>query len=168
MEEENKSNGRNGSRSSSRSKDLYAKSHRDERRGGDRHVRRRGESREGGYRGGRRDFKMPSLSGPLLPYKVFIEKQGLLSIDRSEQQALYDDYKSEYEKKQAEYFFEEHQNDCWMKEKYDPELSFKWQQEKQAQSRVIADKFVEFFVERTSDSQSHGLCLDQDPSRNYD
>lgn len=52
-------------------------------------------------------------------------------------------------------------------EKYDPEQSYKWQLEKQAQSRVLAEKFVEYFVEQ-GDSNCHGLCLDQDPHKDYD
>ena len=68
---------------------------------------------------------MPSLSGPLISYKQFLENHGA-SIDRGDAQTIYDKYKIDWETKQANEFIAAHVNDCWFKEKYDPLLSFKW------------------------------------------
>ena len=75
---------------------------------------------------------MPSLGGPLVSYKSFLEMSD--SIDKSLSQANYDDYKAKHDAKQSDIFLELHGQDSWFKEKYDPELSFKWYLEKQAQS----------------------------------
>lgn len=116
MEDDAKSG---GSRSSSRGNRYRhhrgnSGQRRDDRRGGDRYGG--GDRRRAG---GSRDFKMPSLSGPLISYKQFLEMQPF-SMDRGESQNLYDDYKQEYEKNQALIFFNLHEKDCWFKEKYDP------------------------------------------------
>jgi hypothetical protein len=58
-------------------------------------------------------------------------------------------------------------NDSWFKERYDPLMQYKWHLEKKNQSHNLAQKFVEFFIER-GDQSCRGLSFDQDPSVDYE
>ena len=137
-------------------------------RRGDRYPRRRGDSRDDKRRSSNTQYRGPGLSGPLMSYKSFMEMQRT-QLDAGEAQRQYDEYRLEHDKAQAEIFFSGHSAEAWFREKYDPELAHKWQLEKQALSRELAERFVEFFVDGgTSDSRCNGLCLDQDPSKDYD
>lgn len=53
-------------------------------------------------------------------FKSFFEKFG--PFERNDAQFRYDKYKADWEKKQAEIFFDMHLGDCWFKERYDPLL----------------------------------------------
>lgn len=59
-------------------------------------------------------------NGPLLSFKAFVDMQPF-PMERHEAQMAYDDYKQDFDKKQAEIFFGQHFRDCWFTEKYDPE-----------------------------------------------
>lgn len=104
-----------------------------------------------------------------MSYKTFLEMQRT-NLEPGEAQRQYDEYRLEHDKAQAEIFFSSHSQDAWFREKYDPELAHKWQIEKQSQSRELAERFVEFFVDgaSTSDSRCNGLCLDQESGKDYD
>ena len=56
----------------------------------------------------------------------------------------YWDYKNKYEQKRFHSFYIEHQNDEWFKEKYDPDLSCRWKNERNAFCLKLANKFFEF------------------------
>lgn len=81
------------------------------------------------------------------------------SFSRDEFQKFYDEYKQIHEKKQADYFFTNHSQESWFRDKYDPELTYKWEQEKKNMSTILAQKFVEQFVEGSLDV-AHSLRLD--------
>jgi hypothetical protein len=55
----------------------------------------------------------------------------------------YKDYKTKYEAKKFQSFYVEHKDDEWFKEKYDPELSQKWRNDRKAQCQKLAQKFNE-------------------------
>jgi hypothetical protein len=114
-----------------------------------------------------REYRSPSFSDPLLHYKAFCEMQRH-SYSKEEFQRLYDEYKADYEEHHAQIFFKEHQNDCWFREKYDPVVSSEWDQERKNQSRALAEKFVEYFIDDVSAGSIRGLMLDQDVNYDYD
>ena len=73
---------------------------------------------------------MPPLDAPLVTFKEFIQMQrGGESFSHDDAQRLYDHYKSDHIDKQAEIFFTMHKDECWFREKYDPQQSYKWKQE---------------------------------------
>ena len=97
----------------------YQEKHRSS--GGNRDRRRRGESREGDRYSSRKDYRSPRFSEHfLLPYKDFCQQQRQ-GLSRDDLADLYDKYKSDYEIYHAEVFFKEHHDDCWFRERYDPE-----------------------------------------------
>jgi hypothetical protein len=44
----------------------------------------------------------------------------------TEAKKAFEEYKTAHDRKQAEIFFEDHKHEHWFREKYDPEISFKW------------------------------------------
>jgi hypothetical protein len=97
---------------------------------------RGGYDRRGGPGGNAGDERGNILAGPLMNYKTFLEKQP--PMDRNESQYRYDKYKADWEKKQAEIFYSMHLEDEWFKERYDPQLQYKWQTEKKGQALPLA------------------------------
>ncbi len=83
-------------------------------------------------------------------------------MSRDELADLYEKYKSDYENYHAEIFFKEHQEDCWFVERYDPESALEWETERKVQSKDLAQKFVEFFIDESSSEQPpiRGLKLE--------
>ncbi len=82
----------------------------------------------------------PGYDGPLVSLSLFNELQhNILSTDILEN--AYKDYKTKYEQKRFHSFYVEHQTDEWFKEKYDPELSVKWKNERNLQCQKLAHKF---------------------------
>jgi hypothetical protein len=65
------------------------------------------------------------------------------AMEMIEGESYYADYKKRYTKKQNEIFFSIHKNDNWFREKYYPDLSYKWQTERQVHSQLLAKKFFE-------------------------
>ncbi len=72
---------------------------------------------------------MPSMHYPLVTYKAFMEMQHDNVIDSHDAQRMYDEYKTIHQEKQSKIFFDQHKNESWFREKYDPELSYKWKME---------------------------------------
>ncbi len=69
---------------------------------------------------------MPNLDAPLLSYKVFFEQNS----QEGDVQTLYEKYKQKHDERQAEIFFDQHLKESWFREKYNPELVYKWSLEK--------------------------------------
>ena len=99
-------------------------------------------------------IKRPDLSGGLLTYKQFMELQGD-PIDPFEAQKFYEDYKKDYEKKQLEIFFVKHKEEHWFIEKYDPQVSQRWQEERYLNAKVLH----KFFLEGVRTGKFQGLHL---------
>lgn len=62
-------------------------------------------------------------------------------IDRNDAEKYYGEYKSAYERKQSEVFFQIHKDDHWFQEKYHPKLLYKFKQEQIKQSQMQAKRF---------------------------
>lgn len=85
---------------------------------------------------------VPGLDGPLVSFGLFNELQhNILQPEVAENS--YKDYKSKFENKRYQSFFNEHQNDEWFKEKYDFESNTKWRAERNTQSNKLAENFFE-------------------------
>ncbi|MFS8160589.1 MAG: SERRATE/Ars2 domain-containing protein [Candidatus Roizmanbacteria bacterium] len=110
-------------------------------------------------------MNQPSLSGPLISFKTFMEMQHQ-HIESEAAQKCYDEYKNEHSKKQADIFFNMHKDEHWFKEKYYPEQAHQWKQEQIAQSKMIAKTFIDNFVDKV-DSKCNGLSLDEQANVNY-
>jgi len=61
------------------------------------------------------------FEGPLKSYKQFLDAQED-NISPSEGEKRYEEYQNEYKRRQLRVFFNEHKQDEWFKEKYDPAL----------------------------------------------
>jgi len=59
------------------------------------------------------------FEGPIKTYKQFLEIQEE-SITPAEGEKRYEEYQNEYKRRQLRVFFNEHKNDEWFKEKYEP------------------------------------------------
>jgi len=95
----------------------------------------RNESRE---RTKRRDYRSPNFNDHfMLSFKDFCAQQRP-GLSRDELQDLFDQYKQDYEIFHAEIFFKEHREDCWFRERYDPETAYQWEIEKRLQSNELA------------------------------
>ena len=58
--------------------------------------------------------KMPSLEGPLLPYKAFMEMQRD-NLSSEEAQKFYDQYKADHQKKQTDIFLQSHKDEYFLR-----------------------------------------------------
>ena len=83
----------------------------------------------------------PGLDGPLVSFLLFSELQHN-NLKTEEIEEAYKTYKNEYENKRFQSFYIEHQQNEWFKEKYDPELNFKWKVERNLQSKKLSDNFI--------------------------
>jgi hypothetical protein len=63
-------------------------------------------------------------------------------IESEKAEKTYNKYRKEYEEKQNQIFFAEHKSDEWFKEKYDPLLSDKLREERRAEAKANADRFL--------------------------
>jgi hypothetical protein len=77
-------------------------------------------------------------------------------IDRNEAEKYYTEYKNAYERKQSEIFFQIHKKDHWFREKYHPQLLYKFKQEQMKQSQIYAKKFNESLAKE----EFSGICLE--------
>ena len=104
-----------------------------------------------------------------MTYKDFCQQQRA-GLSRDDLADLYDRYKSDYEIYHAESFFKEHREDCWFRERYDPDIALQWEIERRGQSRDLSQKFVEFFIEEApgQDPPIRALKLEQESSKDYD
>ena len=104
----------------------------------------RNKRRGGRFQGRKKEFKVvrPSLAGGMLSFKQFMELQHF-PISPFEAQKYYDEYKEQYEKKHLEIFFNEHKDEHWFTEKYDPIVSQRWQEERQLNAKVSHKMFIE-------------------------
>lgn len=64
-----------------------------------------------------------------------------ISMDDAEK--YYSEYKTAHDRKQSEIFFQMHKTEPWFREKYDPQLLFKWRSEQNKQAQVLSKKFFE-------------------------
>ena len=85
---------------------------------------------------------MPGLNGPLLSYKAFMDMQEN-PINMADAEKYYSKYKDAYERKQWEIFFQIHKDEHWFREKYDPQLLFKFKNDQMKQSQTLAKRFFE-------------------------
>eukprot|EP01015_Nassula_variabilis_P037649 TRINITY_DN999_c0_g1_i3.p1 TRINITY_DN999_c0_g1~~TRINITY_DN999_c0_g1_i3.p1 ORF type:complete len:679 (-),score=87.66 TRINITY_DN999_c0_g1_i3:160-2196(-) len=92
----------------------------------------------------RKKVFVPGLDGPLLSYREFMELQSE-KVDSELGDKIYNKYKRDYEQKQREIFYQEHKNDEWFKEKYDPILSQKFKDERKEEAQAIAQRFFKNF-----------------------
>eukprot|EP00743_Colponemidia_sp_Colp-15_P007137 GILK01007702.1.p1 GENE.GILK01007702.1~~GILK01007702.1.p1 ORF type:complete len:695 (-),score=89.24 GILK01007702.1:132-2216(-) len=152
------SRSRSRARSRSRSRSPYARPHSwsrrrsrsprayspDRRRSFDHRAPRRGRD------------PMPSLDGPLLAYKHFLEFQDD-NITPEKAQRLYDDYKLAHEKRQAELFFSQHKGEEWFKEKYHPD----WAQKRASERTAEAKKASLTFIGDLAEGKFRGLKLEK-------
>ena len=83
----------------------------------------------------------PGLDGPLVSFILFSELQHS-NLKTEEIEEAYKNYKNDYENKRYQSFYIEHQHNEWFKEKYDPELNFKWKVERNHQSKKLYDNFI--------------------------
>ena len=83
----------------------------------------------------------PGLDGPLVSFLLFSELQHN-NLKTEEIEEAYKNYRNEYESKRFQSFYIEHQHNEWFKEKYDPELNFKWKIERNLQSKKLYDNFI--------------------------
>jgi len=83
----------------------------------------------------------PGLDGPLVSFILFSELQHS-NLKTEEIEEAYKSYKNDYENKRYQSFYIEHQHNEWFKEKYDPELNFKWKVERNHQSKKLYDNFI--------------------------
>lgn len=145
-------------------RDLNAEKSRSRSRSNDPGRNRRAMHYTARGRGDRRRdrpyIKRPDLSGGLLTYKQFMELQGD-PIDPFEAQKYYEDYKRDFEKKQLEIFFIKHKDEHWFIEKYDPQVSQRWQEERHLNAKVLH----KLFIESVRTNKFSGLRL-RDPSPN--
>jgi len=102
-------------------------------------------------RGGKRDMSrgkrklkvfVPGLDGHLISFRQFMQLQPE-KLDSKKAESIYNRYKKEYEEKQAQIFFQEHENDQWMLEKYHPLLSQKLRNKRIEESRASAQRFFQ-------------------------
>ena len=98
---------------------------------------------------------MPGLNGPLLSYKAFMDMQEN-PISMSDAEKHYSKYKDAYERKQWEIFYQIHKDEHWFREKYDPQLQFKFKNDQMKQSQTLARRFMEA-LERNEFDQ---ICLE--------
>lgn len=74
--------------------------------------------------GGNDRVNIPDLTEPLLSFKDFQQMQND-PLDSTDNYKLYEEYKNDHFKKQAEIFYESHKSDSWFLEKYHPLHSYK-------------------------------------------
>jgi len=84
----------------------------------------------------------PGLNGPLLSFKVFMEMQEF-PISMEDAEKYYNEYKAVHDRKQSEIFFQMHKDEHWFREKYDPQLLFKWKNEQRKQGQMLSKKFFD-------------------------
>lgn len=90
-------------------------------------------------------------------------------------QKHFNSYKHDHINHQAEVFFKQHKDDCWFREKYDPQQAYRQKLESCGQAQAAADKFMEEFVDELlvkgetfgSKPRAQTLCLDEDPNFDY-
>ena len=91
-------------------------------------------------------IKYPSFDAPLVSLSLFNELQAnIFQQDLIEKE--YQKYKEKYENKRNNIFYNEHLNDEWFKEKYDPEIYPKWKNEINNQCKKLCLKFLENYNE---------------------
>ena len=91
-------------------------------------------------------IKYPSFDAPLVSLSLFNELQAsIFKQDLLEKE--YHKYKEKYENKRNNIFYNEHLNDEWFKEKYDPEVYPKWKTEINNQCQKFSLKFIENYKE---------------------
>ena len=97
----------------------------------------------------------PGLNGQLLSFKVFMEMQeNPISMEDAEK--YYNEYKTAHDRKQSEIFYQMHKEDHWFREKYDPQLLFKWKNEQKKQAQVLSKKFFDSL----KNEEFKGICLE--------
>ena len=85
---------------------------------------------------------MPGLNGPLLSYKAFMDMQEN-PINMNDAEKYYSKYKDAYERKQCEIFYQIHKDEHWFREKYDPQLQFKFKNDQIKQSQTLSKRFMD-------------------------
>lgn len=96
------------------------------------------------------EIVIPSLEGYIVTYSLFNELQSNIIPNERLQQA-YEEYKKKFENKRYNQFFQEHENDEWFKEKYDPEINKKYKNEIKSNSYKSSQSFFELYKNIESD-----------------
>lgn len=87
------------------------------------------------------NMDMILYGGSMKSMKQFLDIQGK-SISSGDEEKKYEEYKEEYKKRQAKNFFEEHKDEEWFKEKYEPSYLSKTFAEKIKISKENQDNFA--------------------------
>lgn len=92
---------------------------------------------------------VPSFDCPLISLSLFNELQPNILSDEAIETA-YKDYRSKYEAKKYQSFYQEHQNDEWFKERYDPEIYLKWKNKRNTQAKKLSLQFFDWMKDEAS------------------
>lgn len=86
----------------------------------------------------------------MLGFKDYLNYQrqnGVSTSNNDEVQKHFNSYKIEHINHQAEQFFRQHKDECWFREKYDPQQAYRQKLESCGQAQAAASKFLEEFVD---------------------
>jgi len=123
-----RSRSRENRRRPSSSSNSYKKQHHK----GDRHS---------GYKP---EIFIPKTDGPLISFKEFFHLQPAeSSVKYATLEKYYENYKKEHERDQVKIFFNEHKNDQWFIEKYDPIIGYQIYRNTLIDVERIANKFYD-------------------------
>jgi len=104
---------------------------------------------------------MPGLNGPLLNYKAFMDMQEN-PINMTDAEKYYSKYKDAHDRKQSEIFYQIHKDEHWFREKYDPQLLYKFKNDQIKQSQLLCKRFMESLDK----NEFEGICLEH--QENFD